>query len=120
MKNIEIPYEKDRNRRYRFFEALPGLFSWSILALPIVLSLLNATVAALFVIIYLLIYFARSVGVIIRALQGNSLVLRYKELDWRQLLTEVETEEILAPRSERPKWHFENIERLKTRPAVVK
>src|SRR4051812_16414220 len=120
MKNIEIPYEKDRSRRYRFFEALPGLLSWSILLLPIILSLISATVAAVFIILYLLIYFARAVGVTTRALQGNSLVLKYKKLNWSQLLEEVAAEEILAPKSERPEWHFENIARLKSRPAVVK
>jgi hypothetical protein len=99
---------------------LPGLLSWFILFLPLLLSLINATVAAIFVIMYLLVYFARAVGVSTRALQGNALVLRYKKLDWRQFLNEVEAEEILAPPSERPEWHFANIARLKNRPAVVK
>ena len=119
MNNIEIPYEKDRSRRYRFYEILPGALSWSFLAIPVVLSLINATLAATFIIAYLLIYFARAVGVSWRALQGHHLVETHKKTDWLQLLGEVEKGEIAPHARKRPKWHYTHIERLKTQPCVV-
>ncbi len=112
MKNIEIPYNKDRGKRYRFFEILPGALSWSILALPLVLSLVNTTLAAFFILTYLLIYFSRAIGVSVRAMQGYNLVSKYKKLDWLQLLDEVEKKEIPTTARKRPKWHYTNIERL--------
>ena len=54
MTDIEIPYEADRRGWYRFFEILPGLVSWSMLALPFVLSLIDVRLAAFFILIYLM------------------------------------------------------------------
>lgn len=119
MKNIEIPYEKDRSARYRFYEILPGALSYSFLALPVVLSLINATLAAAFIIAFLLTNFARAVGISIRALQGNKLVETHKKTDWLQLLHEVQDGAVALHAKNRPKWHYENIARLATRPAVV-
>lgn len=112
MTDIEIPYKENRDKKYRFFEILPGTLSWTILALPFILSLINTTIAAFFVIIYLLIYFSRAVGVSIRALQGHKIVEQHKKLDWQKLLDEVEKEEIPA-NAKRPKWHFANVARRK-------
>lgn len=113
MKNIEIPYKENRNARYRFFEILPGALSWSLLLVPIILSLINTTLAAVFVLTYLLIYFTRAVGVSLRAIQGHKLVEQYKKTDWGQLLHELDTQEI-SPRAKRPKWHHENVARRAT------
>lgn len=114
MKNIEIPFAQDRGRRYRFFEVLPGAISWSLLVMPFLLSLINVTVAAFFILLYLLIYFARAVGVSIRALQGHRLVTRSMKLPWDTLLQELGR--LDAPDGSairRPKWHYENIQRLR-------
>jgi hypothetical protein len=120
MKNIEIPHVKDRSRRYRFFEMLPGLLSWSMLALPFVLSFFNATAAAVFVLGYLLIYFSRAVGVSTRALQGHSLVTKSMRMPWDVMLSEVQKLDAPDRGVKRPKWHYENIIRLRTRKPVVK
>ncbi len=111
MKNIEIPYNKERGLRYRLFEILPGALSWTILVLPLLLSLINVTVAAFFVLTYLLIYFSRAVGVSWRALQGHKRVERHMKRNWLQLLDEVENKEI-PKNAKRPKWHRENVQRL--------
>jgi hypothetical protein len=57
MTDLEIPYEKDRTRRYRFFEILPGALSWLVLFLPLILSFINVTAATFFILAYILIYF---------------------------------------------------------------
>ena len=36
--DIEIPYEGQRDARYRLFEIVPGVLSWSILIIPFILS----------------------------------------------------------------------------------
>jgi cellulose synthase/poly-beta-1,6-N-acetylglucosamine synthase-like glycosyltransferase len=119
MKDIEIPYEKDRSRRYRLFEILPGALSWGLLFLPLILSLISVTLAAVFILGYILIYFTRAMAVNIRALTGYRVMRQHEKLDWNELLDEVEAEEI-NPHAKRPKWHFSNLERLKKRGVVIK
>ena len=120
MTDIEIPYEKDRGGHYRFFEMLPGITSWSVLFLPIILSFINVTLAAVFVFMYVLIYITRGFAISIRALQGYKILRTHQKLDWTQLLKEVEAGEVEESTAKRPKWHYNNLLRLKVQPPVVK
>jgi hypothetical protein len=112
MTDIEIPYEKDRHGHYRFFEILPGSLSWSIVALPIVLSFINATLAVFFILAYLLIFFVRSVAYSVRAIEGYREMKHQKSLDWNSLCAEIEAEKTLPGSYKRPKWHLKNLQRL--------
>lgn len=120
MTDIEIPYPKDRNARYRFFEILPGALSWTALFLPLVLSLINVTVAALFILIYLLINFSRAVAAASRALHGYSIMRKHQKLDWQELVNELQTGEVRSAKAKRPRWHYDNLLRLSVQPMVVK
>jgi len=120
MKVSEIPYEKDRHGWYRFFEILPGSLTYLLLLTPFILSLINVTLAALFILIYILVYFARAVAFDIRILAGYRLMRAYEKLDWQALLAEIETGVVSDKQIERPKWHIENLNRLVTQPSVVK
>ena len=71
MKSIEIPLVKDRTKLYRRFEMLPGIMSWTLLATPAILSIISPTIAAYFIIAYLLIWFIKAVGLNIRVVQGQ-------------------------------------------------
>lgn len=119
MRDIEIPLKENRNKRYRFFEILPGVLSWTMLFVPLILSLINVTFAALFVLVYLLINFTRSIAAAIRALHGYSILRKHQKLDWNVLIHDLEKGEI-DPRAKRPKWHYENLLRLGSSPMVVK
>lgn len=120
MTDIEIPFKEDRHARYRFFEILPGVLSWTMLVLPLLLSLINVTVAAIFILIYLLVNFTRAVAAAIRSLHGYSVMGRYKKMPWRELVQELQDGEISSADVVRPKWHYDNLLRLDTRPIVVK
>jgi cellulose synthase/poly-beta-1,6-N-acetylglucosamine synthase-like glycosyltransferase len=120
MTDIEIPYAKDRSRRYRFFEILPGALSWTALFLPLILSLINVTFAAIFILIYLLINFTRAVAAAIRALHGYSILRKHQKMDWPQMLTELQAGEVSNAAVERPRWHYDNLLRLSTQPMIVK
>jgi len=118
MTDIEIPYEADRHGWYRFFEILPGLTSWSMLALPFVLSLIDVRLAAFFILIYLLIGFTRAVPSTLRALQGFYSMQRHQKLPWQSMI-----EELVAGRIDvhavRPKWHEGVIARLDKTPIFM-
>jgi hypothetical protein len=120
MTDLEIPYEKDRHFKYRFFEILPGALSWSMLFMPLILSLFSVTAAAFFILAYILIYFTRSVAVDIRALAGFRAMRSYMKLPWLKMLGEVDMLAVDQPDVERPKWHYNNLIRLGLRDRVVK
>jgi len=120
MKSIEIPYEAERGKGYRFFEILPGALSWLLLALPLILSLISVTLAVFFILAYILIYFTRAVAVNTRALAGYRTMRQHEKIDWNQLLDEVEAGVIDQPKEHQPKWHHQNLQRLRMAPPVVK
>lgn len=118
MKNIEIPLQKEKTKTYIFFEKLPAVMSYSLLALPIVLSFISPRATAFFIIAYLLLWFIRAIALNVRVLQGYSTMKKHEKVKWSELLEDVENQTISI--SKPPKWHNKNIERLKTLPAMVK
>lgn len=120
MKQIEIPYEQDRDRLYRFFEILPGALSWTILALPFLLSFISVTAAAFFILGFILIFFTRALAVTFRALAGYKMMREYERLDWPQLVQELESGCVEDPSADRPVWHHRNLEVLRERPSRIK
>lgn len=118
MKNLEIPFEKNRHGRYRVFEILPGVLSYGMLALPVVLSLINVTVAATFILIYLLINFARGIAGGVRSLHGYHVMCAHQKLPWVKMLAEVEEGRIDA-RAKRPKWHVDALTRAQVQPPLI-
>jgi hypothetical protein len=111
MKDIEIPFNKERGARYRFFEILPGALSWTMLALPVILSAINVAAAAFFVLIYLLINFTRAVAGATRALQGYRIMRKHQKIDWEGMLQELETGKVPEHHGRFPKWHYEALRR---------
>ena len=121
MTDIEIPYEKDRHGHYRFFEILPGALSYTILLMPVILSFINVTAALVFILAYLLVYFVRtSVAGPIRSIAGYRTYKKHMKLDWAALLDDVEIGKATTKSIDRPKWHFENMARVKTLPKVYR
>jgi hypothetical protein len=120
MKNIEIPFSHERGRRYRFFEALPGILSWSMLVLPVVLSLISPVVAAVFVLIYLLVNFSRAIAGGTRALQGYRIMRKHQKYDWRAMLDELETGKTPEHHGRFPRWHYDAMQRYWQRRQALK
>ena len=119
MKSIEIPYQQEKGRRYRFFEMVPGLITWTILFLPFVLSLVNPTLCVLLIITYLLLWFVKSMGLTVRSLQGFKVISEQMKLPWSQMLQELESRKTSQPVKHIPAWHYENIRRLQEKAPVV-
>jgi cellulose synthase/poly-beta-1,6-N-acetylglucosamine synthase-like glycosyltransferase len=111
MKDIEIPFNNERGPRYRFFEILPGTISWTMLALPVILSAINVTAAAVFVLIYLLINFSRAIAGATRALQGYHNMRKHQKIDWEGMLEELEIGKIPESHGRFPKWHYRALKR---------
>ena len=110
MPSIEIPQPEDRDWRYRIFEILPGAISWTVLAAPFILGWLSPGLTAIFAIAYLLVWFARAIGVDIRALQGWQTMNQHKKLPWQSLLADLEDLSFRTKKA--PAWHERNILRV--------
>lgn len=119
MKNIEIPYIKNRGKRYRFFEMMPGIISWSMLILPVVFSFIDSRITVTFIIAYMLLWFVKAMGLNVRSLQGFRNIENHKKLPWRQMLDDLEQGEVSQYEHKVPQWHRDNIERLKTEPTPI-
>jgi cellulose synthase/poly-beta-1,6-N-acetylglucosamine synthase-like glycosyltransferase len=120
MKNIEIPFQHEKTWKYRAFEILPGALSWTILAMPFILSFINAGLAAFVIISYLLLWFVKAVGLNVRSLQGFRLLREQQKYDWSAMLAELEAGEVPDPQAKRPKWHYDNLLRLQVKAARVR
>ncbi|MEK7561865.1 MAG: glycosyltransferase family 2 protein [Patescibacteria group bacterium] len=110
MRSIEIPQPEDRDWRYRTFEILPGALTWTILALPIILSLISPRLAAYFVITFLLVWFVRALAIAARSIQGWNRMAQHQNLAWQKLNDDLEILE--AHTKNAPKWHARNLARV--------
>lgn len=119
MSNIEIPFPGQRDRKYRFFEILPGALAYFMLLLPVILSLINVTLAAVFVLVYLLVNFTRGIAGAIRGLHGFHVMRVHQKYPWPQMLVELEAGEVSSSRVKRPQWHLDELKRLKERPLLL-
>lgn len=117
---IEIPLKSQKTRRYRLFEILPGALSWSILLAPLVLSLINASLTAVLIIAYLLLWFIRAIGLNVRVLQGYRTMKQHEKLDWLRMNDELERLEASKPSKTITKWHQEVIDRVSQNPTPLK
>jgi cellulose synthase/poly-beta-1,6-N-acetylglucosamine synthase-like glycosyltransferase len=119
VKDIEIPYVNERSWKYRFWEIFPGAVSWTFLLMPAVLSLFNPTLFAIYIIGFLLIWFVKSIGLNVRSLQGYRMMDQQKKLDWQILLDDIEAGEVKHNLKWIPKWHRQNVARLKEQPLCL-
>ncbi|MDZ7744353.1 MAG: glycosyltransferase family 2 protein [Candidatus Saccharibacteria bacterium] len=119
MKHFEIPYVHERGKRYRLLEMLPGILTWSVLALPFVLSLINPTITVFFVLAYLLMWLAKAIGLNVRSIQGYKALKRHQILPWTQMLQDLRGGSVDQPDKQIPAWHYENVKRIQERPNPI-
>ena len=115
MTDLEIPFEHERKGHYRFFEILPGLLSYTLVLLPLVLAIVNVRLAVFFILFYLLIFFVRSMGYAIRGIGGYRTMKKHLKLDWKELCADIDAGSAGKSAVTRPKWHHKNLGLLHVR-----
>ncbi len=111
MTDLEIPEPAARRGHYRFFEILPWCLSVSMIVLPFILSAINTTLAAFFVLMYIFIYLTRAIAVASRSLHGYSVMRRNQRLNWLELSRELESGKVGDVAMVRPDWHLKQLKR---------
>ncbi len=110
MRSIEIPQPEDRDFKYRLFEILPAVITYTILLMPIILGKISPKVTAYFLVAYLLLWFMRAIGLDVRSVQGWRIMKEHMGLKWQELLVDLEN---LTPDAKAaPGWHARNLARV--------
>ena len=89
MMDLEIPLGK-RTKKYRFFEILPGFFSYGAIILLIVLSIFDPLLASIYLLIIILSTLVRSIGICYQVVGGRSMMEKASNTDWNRLLTDLD------------------------------
>jgi hypothetical protein len=116
MTDLEIPLGK-RTRFYRFFEMLPGILSYLTIALPVLLSFINPLYGAVFIIVFIIVWFVKTVGMSYRTIQGYNTLQHAQAIHWKSRLSDLEDpKKALAERTYHNSWrsevHQHNLEQL--------
>lgn len=119
MTDVEIPLGK-KSPLYRSFEMLPALLSYGLILLPIILSLINPLIAAIFIIGFLIMFFVKAVGIAYRTIQGYNSLEKAQKIDWLQRLQDLENPDLALPKWQKVstgrEWnvrqHTENLQRV--------
>lgn len=92
MINLELPLGK-RTRLYRFFEIVPGVISFGMLILLVVLALVNPLWAAVYLLLVVITVFIRAIGIAYHTIRGHNRLMRAQRIDWRARLMTLEDPE---------------------------
>jgi len=89
MIDLEIPIGK-RTTKYRLFEMLPATLSYGALALLVILSLFNPTLAAIYLLIVIITLLVKAVGIAFRTIQGHNRLESAQKVEWDKRLEDLE------------------------------
>ena len=117
-KVIEIP-SKPRSRRYRFFEILPGLMSYTLIILLFITSIISPILGAGYVLFIIVMMLVKAAGIAVRTLQGNGTLRKALRVDWQKRLEDLENPEDSLKRLKgrnstayNYQVHLENLDRI--------
>ena len=88
MINLEIPL-KERSRKYRFFEMVPGLVSWGSIVVLVVLSLLNPLLAGIYVLLFIATLLIKAAGIAYHTFVGFKRIENAQKVNWNGRLQDL-------------------------------
>ena len=88
-KVTEIPTGK-RTPLYRFFEILPGILSYGMVILLVVLSAISPIAGSVYLLLIVIMSLVKAIGVAFRTVQGYKVVKKGVKVNWRKRLEDLE------------------------------
>ena len=79
----------DKRWFFRLWEVIPGLTSWSVLIIPVVLSLVYPIAVAYFIIAFDLLWLLKSMRMSVGLIQGYQALKRAEKIDWPARLNQL-------------------------------
>lgn len=104
--DLEIPIGK-RTFKYRFFEMLPALLSYALLALPVILSVINPLAASIFIISFIITWFVKAIAMAYRTIRGYQHMQQARKVDWLRRLSDLEDVQLALEAQREPEWREE-------------
>ena len=90
MIDLELPLTR-RSKLYRLFEILPAIVSYGMILLLIVLSITSPFAAAIYLLLIIMTFFIKSIGISYHTIVGHSQLSRAQKVDWHERLSDLET-----------------------------
>ena len=87
-KVIDIPTGK-RTALYRFFEILPGLLSYGMIVLLVILSSISPIAGSVYLLLIVIMSLVKAIGVAFRTIQGYRVVQSGVKVNWRKRLEDL-------------------------------
>ena len=103
----EIP-QGLRTRKYRFFEILPGLCSYSLIILLFVFSIVSPVLGTIYLMLIIASTLVKAVGIAYRTVQGYNIVKKAEQVDWHGRFLDLYT-----PHASFEKYYESEAKRLK-------
>lgn len=89
MIDLEIPLGA-RTKSYRFFEMLPAILSYGLLALLVVLSLISPLSAGIYLLLLIITVLVKAVGIAVHTIRGRNRMDAAQNINWRARLQQLE------------------------------
>lgn len=86
--DLELPLSK-RSPLYRFFEIIPGAFSYGMLALMVVFSLINPLWASVYLLLLIVTMILKAAGIAFHSIVGSLRLRRSQRIDWSDRLNQL-------------------------------
>lgn len=86
---FELPMGK-RPPLYRFYEMIPGLFSYGVILLLIVLSLVNPLWASVYLLLFILSMFIKIFSIMYHTVKAHKVFNRSMRVNWQKRLADLE------------------------------
>ena len=90
MIDLELPLGKKRTKTYRAFEMLPGLLSYGLLGLMVILSLLSPLLASIYLLLLIVTMVVKAIGIAAQSVVGRRHLVRAQKIDWADRLSQLE------------------------------
>lgn len=88
MTNLELPLGK-RTPLYRFLEILPGLASYLMVILLVVLSFISPVAGAIYLLVIIISTIVKAAGIAFRTIQGDRILKRAMRVNWSKRLADL-------------------------------
>lgn len=122
MADLELPLGK-RTLKYRLFEMLPATLSYGAFIMLFVLSFINPTIAAIYLLVIIITVLVKAIGIAIRTFQGRKRLEMAENINWHRRLMDLEdpgkSYEVMhhtRSKSYRSDVHLENLRRISENP----
>ena len=89
MIDLELPLET-RSKKYRLFEIIPGVISYMMIILLVVLSIINPLWAAIYLLIMIITMFVKSIVIAYHTIRGHNQLVGAQRVNWHDRLAQLE------------------------------